>query len=69
MIQWTRNVLVDIYLHGMAEEYRVFLENSSLSSFSKLWKQHDAPMNQFTSLIKAADLARLPQADQHQRKG
>lgn len=38
-------MLVDISLHDMAEEYRVFLENLSLS-FSRLKRQPDALMNQ-----------------------
>lgn len=31
-------VLVNVCLHGMNEEYRVFLENLTFSSFSKLMK-------------------------------
>lgn len=31
-----KNILVDICLHGMIEDYRIYLKNLSFSSFSRL---------------------------------
>lgn len=39
-------MLVDIFFHGMSEEYKVFLEDLSFSSFSELMDHASAPMDQ-----------------------
>lgn len=43
----SEKMLVDVYLHGMTKEYRVFLENLCFPCFANLWESHDAPMSQY----------------------
>lgn len=38
-------VLVNVRLHGMNDEYRIFLENLTFSSFSKLMEAAGGPMS------------------------
>lgn len=62
-------LVVNVCFHGMAEEYRIFLENLSFSSFSKLIdakRYTSESVLRSSSSIEVPKLAILPQANQHQ---
>lgn len=67
-----QRLLVYVCLHDMAGEYRVFLGNLSFSSFSKLmeavWRTNEL-VRKSSKFNTSAGPTRLPQTDQHHRRG
>lgn len=59
----SKEILVSVCLHGMVEEYRVFLEILSFSSFAKLMKSLVTPTSWYVNpqgLARALGLEKSP---------
>lgn len=62
-------ILVDVCIHGMTEEYKVFLKNLSFPSFSKLMEERDTALSLYDSprgLARAPKPAKLLWVNQHE---